>query len=205
MNSFPVVLYQLLADGNGLDIHQNMLRAHVDGDVIASVPVSPDAHIDLLMRNYVVLGLLPELQFSFVEPTQYEMSVTMDMLSLPGEVSGVLTLDGEEHFWSAECRRHPDFLRLDEIPPSYKPYITEDGKGFHYVLAASIQTHPDRVLHKRIACVLDDFLRALDEDAPVEYPYIRHFNSVFSLQSPVWYLNVPRVVSLEERNRGSYA
>jgi hypothetical protein len=198
--SEEVVLYQIFDGQNGLGLEEQVLTAYINGEVKGTVDVAPDEELNQLLLDYKVLNLLPGLNFCHTKPQSFNLEITVDPFALPGEVTGKVVINGDRQLWIAQYQRHPDFLLADQVPKGQRPWAdNHPSEGWILLLPASWQTHPDILVPRRLAlaleCYLDDF--AAGRDMPT--PYLRQFTNVFSATSPAWRVNLPHIVSLNER------
>jgi len=194
------ISYQVFDGQNGLSLEEGTLSAYRNGQKVAEVSVPSSFKLSELILDYQVLALLPELDFCYTEPEQFEIEVTTNPLSLPGEVSGLMTINGESQLWVAYYKKHPDFLRQDEVPPGQRPWAeSHPGEGWLFMLPATWQTHPDHLVPRRLALCLESYLDDINAGRNIPLPYRRRFDNVFSASSPAWRVNLPHIISLQER------
>lgn len=193
------VRYQEHDGRDGLVIAEGALFAYRNGVAVDSVPVDMDTNLRQLMLDYQVISLLPDVEFCHTAPEEFAVSIVLDPFHLPGEITGKVDINGEQHLWVAQPNLHPDFRLADSVPDAFRPYIKPDGRGFEYFLPAAIQTHPDPLVPRRLAVALDGFLCALANDRNITNPFRAAFTNVFSAARPAWRINLPRVISVDQR------
>jgi hypothetical protein len=67
------------------------------------------------------------------------------------------------------------------------------------MLPGAWQTHPDPLVPRRLALALEAFLDDLASERELAVPYRRVFNNIFSAKHPAWRINLPRIISIEQR------
>ena len=199
MSTTGPVHYQEHDGRDGLTIEHGRIVAYRDGAAAAKAPAPAGAQLRQLMLNYQVIGLLPAIEFCHTTPASFQLEIELDQFHLPDELTGKVTINGDKQMWVARYTRHPDFRNADQVPDAHQPYISDDGRGFEYLLPGVIQTHPDKLVARRLACALDRFLCAVVTGRPFAMPYRAQFTNVFSAADPAWRINLPRVISLDER------
>jgi hypothetical protein len=153
-----------------------------------------------LLLTYQVLELLPDTSFSFSEPTEFAVEIVPSVFSLADEVTGTINVNGVEGLWVARRNAHPDFRLAHQLSANARPWANNaDGWGWEFLLPAVWQTYPDLAVGRRLALALESFVEdsARSRDLPI--PYRWQFSNVFSASNPIWYLNLPRIVSMAER------
>lgn len=196
----PLVRYQEFDGQNGLAIEGQALVAYLSGHEVARVALDEPYELSRILRSYAALRLLPGLRFSYSEPRRLEVKVTLDF-SLPQQVFGAIEIEGRRELWRAERTRSADFLLGSQLPEQARPWAgaEEPGSGWQFYLPHSLMAGSDPALTRRVAIALEIFLYSIEQDRPIEIPYRRMIDSVFSAERPLWSVNLPRVVTLDER------
>jgi hypothetical protein len=201
-----VIAYREHDGSEGIALEGSTLTLYHDGAVVAQVEARPSAGLHELMLGYEVPGLFPAFSFCLTEPQDFDAVVSVSPVGLSGELMGLVDVNGEEHMWVARYAKHPDFRRsADEIPEGARPWADDsDGQGWEFLLPAAIQTHPDVLVPKRLALLLEAFVEDVAAGRDLPIPYRRRFDNVFSVEHPAWRLNLPRLISVEERGALDY-
>jgi hypothetical protein len=195
-----VIAHREFDGTDGLCLENGRIILYAQGHEIAHARAPEGAELRDLLLTYRVPAIFPHECFCLTKPQYFDVSVTIAPLGLADDITGLVELNGVEHLWVAQYRRHPDFRRFEEVPEGQRPWADPE-KGWEFILPASIQSHPDVLVPKRLALLLEGFLCSMIGEHVLKVPYVTSFDNVFSADSPAWRVNLPRLISIEERGQ----
>ena len=193
------VLYQPYDGSDGLQSQGGELLAWREGERVGASPLPSDEDMQMLLWNFRVLDLLPDLDFTLV-PEKITADLELDLVRIyegtllgAGSLQGG-SLDGSEFQWRAEYGQEDTFM--EEGSFQMRPWAEEEelGFGWRIYLPQKLYEDSDFAFRQRIGLSVESFLYALASRREIPIPYLRRVDNVFSSSKPVWRTGPPRIL-----------
>lgn len=192
------VVYQQLADGNGVLVTRRLVRAWRKGDIVAerTLENAPQGKPVDLLRNLEIPALLPDVDWVVGVRRQIKLDVHWLMGGPDMWVAKLQDEFGEAALASVGTRAHPVFEQED-LPvdiPMFSP-----GIGYEVEIHDRV-AHGDLQMLRSVALQLVQAAHAMRDRQPLPSDdFVLEADNIFSASYLGWSLNVPLL-----SGRGTY-
>jgi hypothetical protein len=200
-NFMSIISYQILSEGNGIDLEQDDLVLYYENNELARAK-APKFGLSLpeLLSEYQIPLLFPNYEFAYKGLVrEIDLTINVDYAlenSIAGHIAWEDFQDQEQLGpWFAERVGDNAFLLNKQIPEGQRDYTINDKPGYGFLLEIPqlFNYGEDAVICHRVALQLEKLIYRLEKNDIDKLPYRCRVNNIFSAQKPMWNTPLPLV------------